>query len=145
MRRRRRQPEHGRHELATGKAIGALPLIQPPAWEVLEAHYRAVRDVHLQALFADDPRRGERLAAEASGVCLDYSKRRVTDETLRLLVQLAGACGLHERIEAMLRGEKINVIEARAVLFVALRAPGHVSPDREGGALKVSSSKRVQG
>lgn len=98
-------------------------LTQLPAWRALEAHYQAIRDVHLRRLFADDPGRGERLNAEAAGLFFDYSKNRVTDETLRLLIALAEACGLRARIDAMFRGERINVTENRAVLHVALRAP----------------------
>lgn len=94
-----------------------------PAWKALEAHYRAIRDTPLRALFAEDARRGERLSAEAGGIHLDYSKHRVTDETLRLLVALARECGLRERLDAMFRGEPINVTERRAVLHVALRTP----------------------
>ena len=99
------------------------PLTQRPEWKALEEHYRAIRDTHLRTLFHDDPRRGERFAQDAVGVYLDYSKNRVTDETLRLLVSLADAVGLRQRIDAMFRGEKINVTEKRAVLHVALRAP----------------------
>ena len=99
------------------------PLTQRPAWQALEAHYQQMRDVHLRQLFADDPRRGERFAAEAIGLYFDYSKNRITDETLRLLLQLAESSGLRERIDAMFRGDKINVTEQRAVLHVALRAP----------------------
>ena len=96
------------------------------AWQALEAHYPKVRDLHLRKLFADDPKRGERLSAEAVGIYFDYSKHRITDETLRLLLQLAEEAGLRARIDAMFRGEKINVTEKRAVLHVALRAPkGH--------------------
>ena len=94
-----------------------------PAWKALAAHYEKVRDAHLRKLFADDPDRGERLTAEAAGVFLDYSKNRITDETLELLVQLAGECGLRQQIDAMFRGDKINITENRAVLHVALRAP----------------------
>ena len=94
-----------------------------PAWKALEAHYRAIRGTQLRALFADDPRRGERLSAEAEGIYLDYSKHRVTGETLRLLVALARECGLRERLDAMFRGEPINVTERRAALHVALRMP----------------------
>jgi len=94
-----------------------------PAWRALEAHYQKMRDVHLRTLFADDGARGSRLTAEAAGIFLDYSKNRVTDETLRLLVGLADESGLRDRIEAMFRGDKINVTEDRAVLHVALRAP----------------------
>jgi glucose-6-phosphate isomerase len=92
------------------------------AWKALQAHHGGIRGVHLRELFAADPRRGERLAAEAAGVYLDYSKNRVTDETLRLLVQLADECGLRGRIDAMFRGERVNVTEGRAALHVALRA-----------------------
>jgi glucose-6-phosphate isomerase len=96
------------------------------AWQALEAHYPKVRDLHLRKLFADDPKRGERLSAEAVGIYFDYSKHRITDETLRLLLQLAEEAGLRARIDAMFRGEKINVTEKRAVLHVALRAAkGH--------------------
>ena len=98
-------------------------LTQRPAWQALQAHYQQLQHTHLRDLFADDPRRGERLRAEAVGLYLDYSKHRVTDETLRLLVQLAEACGLRGRIDAMFGGEKINPTEKRAVLHVALRAP----------------------
>jgi len=98
------------------------PLTARPAWKALCAHLPSVRDVHLRALFAADAERGRRMTAEAAGVYLDYSKNRVTDETLALLIQLAGECELHARIGAMFRGEKINVTEDRAVLHVALRA-----------------------
>jgi glucose-6-phosphate isomerase len=94
-----------------------------PAWGLLEQHYQNLRPVHLRELFADDRGRGERLAIEAAGIYLDYSKNRVTDETLRLLLQLARESGLRDRIDAMFRGDKINVSESRAVLHVALRAP----------------------
>ncbi|HEX3656005.1 MAG TPA: glucose-6-phosphate isomerase [Pirellulales bacterium] len=94
-----------------------------PAWRALEAHYGQMRDVHLRQLFADDPQRGRKLALEAVGVYLDYSKNRVTDETLKLLVQLAGECRLQERVDAMFSGQHINSTEDRAVLHVALRAP----------------------
>jgi len=107
----------------TGTRAAAAPVTERPAWRALEAHARALRGTHLRALFAADPGRGERLAAEAAGLYLDYSKQRVTDETLRLLFQLARECGLPQRIEAMFRGERINVTEDRAVLHVALRAP----------------------
>ena len=94
-----------------------------PAWKALTAHHRALRDVPLSRLFADDPGRGTRMTLEAAGLFLDYSKNRITDETLSLLVQLAEASGLAARIEAMFRGDRINVSENRAVLHVALRAP----------------------
>jgi glucose-6-phosphate isomerase len=99
------------------------PLTQRPAWKALEAHYPKVRELHLRKLFAEDPNRGERLTTEAVGIYLDYSKNRITDETLKLLLQLAEESGLRSRIDAMFRGEKINVTEKRAVLHVALRAP----------------------
>ncbi len=101
--------------------------IQRPAWKALEAHYQKVRDIHLRALFAEDPRRGERLAIEAVGLYFDYSKHRITEETMRLLIALAEECGLRQRIDAMFRGDKINTTENRAVLHVALRAPRGVS------------------
>jgi glucose-6-phosphate isomerase len=100
-----------------------LALTQRPAWQALAAHYEQIGDVHLRTLFDADPQRGERLAFEAEGVYFDYSKNRITDETIRLLVQLAEECGLRERTEAMFSGEKINITENRAVLHVALRAP----------------------
>jgi glucose-6-phosphate isomerase len=99
------------------------PLTARPAWKGLESHQRQVREVHLRKLFADDHSRGERLTVEAVGLYLDYSKNRVTDETLRLLLQLAAESGLRGRIDAMFRGERINLTENRAVLHVALRAP----------------------
>src|SRR5262245_47628125 len=107
----------------TGITTGLLPLTTQPAWMALEAHYETVRGLHLRALFADDATRGERLTAEAAGIFLDYSKNRVTDETIALLCRLAEASGLRDRIDAMFRGDKINVTENRAVLHVALRAP----------------------
>jgi glucose-6-phosphate isomerase len=113
-------------------AAQVQPLTKPPktrqtAWRALASHYKTVAKLHLQQLFADDPKRGERLAVEAVGLYLDYSKNRVTDETLRLLVQLAEESGLRKRIDAMFQGEKINVTEKRAVLHVALRAPRDAS------------------
>src|SRR5215470_4900138 len=99
------------------------PVTQLPAWKALEAHYGKVRKLHLRQLFADDRTRGERMAADAAGIYLDYSKNRITDETLRLLLQLAEASDLRARIDAMFRGDKINITEDRAVLHVALRAP----------------------
>jgi glucose-6-phosphate isomerase len=105
------------------KGATATPLAQRKAWKALKAHCRNVRGIHLRTLFADDPGRGERMTAEALGIYLDYSKNRVTDRTLKLLLQLAAESGLRERIDAMFRGERINVTENRAVLHVALRAP----------------------
>lgn len=99
------------------------PLTERPAWKALEAHYKKVKELHLRQLFADDSKRGERMAAEAAGIYLDYSKNRITDETLKLLLQLAEECGLRDHIDAMFRGDKINITEKRAVLHVALRAP----------------------
>jgi glucose-6-phosphate isomerase len=99
------------------------PLDRRPAWSALQAHHAAVAPLHLRQLFAQDPKRGERLALDAVGIYLDYSKNRITDETLRLLTQLAEQSGLRERIDAMFRGDRINVTENRAVLHVALRAP----------------------
>ena len=99
------------------------PLTQCPSWRALEAHYQVMQQRHLRQLFAEDPTRGERMTVEAAGLYLDYSKNRITDETLRLLFQLAQDTGLRDRIEAMFRGEKINATENRAVLHVALRAP----------------------
>src|SRR6266702_5239935 len=100
-----------------------VPLTQRPAWHALEEHYQKMRDVHLRTLFADDPQRGERFSAEALGIYLEYSKNRITDETLRLLLDLAESSNLRAHIDAMFRGDKINVTEQRAVLHVALRAP----------------------
>jgi glucose-6-phosphate isomerase len=97
--------------------------IKPPAWKALAAHYKTISKLHLRQLFADDPDRGQGMAIEAVGLYLDYSKNRVTDETLNLLLQLAEESGLRERIDAMFSGEKINITENRAVLHVALRAP----------------------
>jgi glucose-6-phosphate isomerase len=93
------------------------------AWQALEAHYPKVQALHLRNLFADDPKRGERMTADAVGIYLDYAKHRITDETINLLLQLAVESGLRARIDAMFRGEKINVTEKRAVLHVALRTP----------------------
>jgi glucose-6-phosphate isomerase len=101
---------------------GIAPLTQRKAWKSLGAHYRRIRGIHLRDLFSGDPKRGERLTAEGAGIYLDYSKNRVTDRTLKLLLQLAGESGLRGRIDAMFRGERINVTEDRSVLHVALRA-----------------------
>jgi glucose-6-phosphate isomerase len=115
-------------KMATRAIPGATPpLTEPPtkrkAWEALRAHYEKVRESHLRELFAEDPERGERLTAEGAGIFLDYSKNRITDETLKLLVELAEESGLRSHIDAMFRGDKINFTEKRAVLHVALRAP----------------------
>ena len=106
--------------MATEKAI---PLTQLSAWKALASHYQKIKDVHLRSLFADDAKRGEKLTAEAGGIYLDYSKNRITDETLGLLLKLAEESGLRKHIDAMFSGEKINITENRAVLHVALRAP----------------------
>jgi glucose-6-phosphate isomerase len=104
-------------------ATTITPLTQRDAWIALDRHLKEVRGMHLRRLFAEDPARGERMTAEAAGLYLDYSKNRVTDETLRLLVALAEECGVPERREAMFGGERINVSEERSVLHVALRMP----------------------
>src|SRR5258708_15437662 len=100
-----------------------LPLRQRPAWQALAAHHEKIRQLHLRQLFADDPRRGERMVAEVAGLYLDYSKNLITDETLRLLIGLADEAGLRAQIDAMFAGEKLNFTERRAVLHIALRAP----------------------
>src|SRR2546427_7778930 len=102
---------------------GMVPLTARQSWKVLQDHRKTIGERHLRSLFAEDATRGERLTAEAVGIYLDYSKNRVTDETVTLLCRLAAECGRRERIEAMFRGDKINVTEARSVLHVALRAP----------------------
>ncbi len=101
----------------------SIPLSERPAWKALQAHYQQIQGKHLKQLFADDPARGERFTVETGGIFLDYSKNRITDEKLKLLIQLAEESGLRARIDAMFRGEKINITENRAVLHVALRAP----------------------
>lgn len=110
----------------------SLPLTASPAWHDLKAQHRKIQEAHLRQLFLDDPTRGERLTVDACGLFLDYSKNRITDETLRLLVQLAEQCGLRSRIDAMFRGDRINITEDRAVLHVALRAPRTASIMIEG-------------
>jgi glucose-6-phosphate isomerase len=113
--------QKGRQEMVAG--VGGKTRSESNAWKELGSHYEQVRDVHLRELFQEDPKRGTRLTVEALGLYLDYSKNRITDETVRLLVKLAEESGLRAKIEAMFRGEKINVTEKRAVLHVALRAP----------------------
>ena len=98
-------------------------LTERPQWRALTEHREQIGRRHLRELFAADPSRGERLVAEAAGLYLDYSKNRISDETLCLLLALAEACSVRERIDAMFRGDKINATEQRAVLHVALRAP----------------------
>jgi glucose-6-phosphate isomerase len=110
--------------MATSEQLGAKrPAIKRHVWDALDAHYKKTSKMHLRQLFAEDPGRGERMAVEAVGLYLDYSKNRITYETLKLLLRLAEQSGLQSRIEAMFRGEKINVTEMRPVLHVALRAP----------------------
>ncbi len=99
------------------------PLAKRKAWKALQVHHEKIRPLHLRELFAKDPKRGERMTAEAAGLLLDYSKNRITDETIRLLIQLSEESALKAQIEAMFRGDKINFTENRAVLHVALRAP----------------------
>jgi glucose-6-phosphate isomerase len=111
----------------TSSKAQIAPLTERNAWKALETHFESVRQLHLRTQFADDPQRGERMTAEAVGFYLDYSKNLVTDETLKLLLQLAEESGLRDRIDAMFSGEKINITEDRAVLHVALRAPKEAS------------------
>src|SRR5881409_2322984 len=115
------------------KSRGIEPLTKRKAWKALQTHYKTVRELHLRNLFADDPKRGERMTVEAVGLFLDYSKNRITGETLKLLIELAEESGLRSRIDAMFRGEKINTTEQRAVLHTALRAPKGASIVVEGG------------
>src|SRR5262249_13430623 len=125
---------HGRHRIqkrsiqegwleGTQMTARCPQLTDRPAWKALAAHQQKIRRQHLRQLFADDPKRGERFTAEGTGIYLDFSKNRITDETVKLLTQLADESGLRARIDAMFRGEKINITENRAVLHVALRAP----------------------
>ena len=103
--------------------VPAPMLIRRPEWHALQRHHAEIGDRHLRDLFAEDPGRGERLVAEGAGLYLDYAKHRLTDETIGLLASLADACGLRARIEAMCRGEHVNVSEDRPALHVALRMP----------------------
>jgi len=103
--------------------MSTTPLTQSPAWQALSSHYQQIKELHLRELFASDAKRGENLVLDAEGIYFDYSKNRVTPETLKLLIDLAKAAGLEQRREAMFKGEKINITEQRAVLHVALRAP----------------------
>ena len=101
-----------------------MPILKElPAWKALEDHRGTISGTHLRELFKHDPERGQRMSIEAAGAYLDYSKNRITDETIKLLLHLAEESGLRARIDAMFRGEKINITENRAVLHVALRAP----------------------
>jgi glucose-6-phosphate isomerase len=129
-----RASHHRKRETPSAKeTFTSVPALRMrPAWALLERHYREIKRLHLRQLFARDRERGDRLAAEAAGVYFDYSKNRITDETLKLLLQLARESGLRERIDAMFRGDKINVSENRAVLHVALRAPPGASIFQDG-------------
>ncbi len=118
--------------------MNATALRNQPAWSALQGHYAATKDHHLKQYFADDPTRGQRFVAEAAGVYLDYSKNRINSDTLRLLLQLAVESGLRDRIDAMFRGDRINVSEDRAVLHVALRAP-------RGASLTIGGQNVVPG
>jgi glucose-6-phosphate isomerase len=126
-RQRRRTPDPVGEPSAQTPALRTLP-----AWGALQRHYESVKGLNLRQLFAEDPQRGERLTAEAAGIYLDYSKNRITGETVPLLVRLAQESGLRQRIEAMFRGDRINVSENRAVLHVALRAPRGASIMHDG-------------
>jgi glucose-6-phosphate isomerase len=108
------------------------PVTERRAWKALVAHHQKIRELHLRKLFADDPKRAEHMTIEGAGLTLDYSKNRITDETLKLLTQLANESGLRERIDAMFRGDKINITENRAVLHTALRAPKGASINVDG-------------
>jgi glucose-6-phosphate isomerase len=122
---------------ATATAV-QTPLTQLPAWKALQAHAASMKQTHLRELFAKDPQRGTRLTVEAEGIYLDYSKHRITNETVKLLLDLAEQSGLRERIDAMFSGEKINITEKRAVLHTALRAP-------KGAVIKVDGENVVPG
>jgi glucose-6-phosphate isomerase len=123
---------------AAKKPQAITPLTKRKAWKALGAHYKKISKIHLRKLFADDPKRGERLTLEAAGIFLDYSKHRINDQTIKLLLQLADESRLRERIEAMFSGEKINITEKRAVLHVALRAP-------QGSSILVDGENVVPG
>src|SRR3974390_1538006 len=107
--------------------LNSLPVTERTAWIALSTHHKDVAKLHLRKLFSDDPGRSDRFALAAVGIYLDYSKNRITDQTIKLLLQLSEQSQLRERIDAMFRGEKINVSERRAVLHIALRAPRHTS------------------
>src|SRR5262245_20495657 len=132
LRLHRRVPALGGQEGEDTMTTHIEPLTSRPAWKALEGHHEKIRDLHVKELFAADPKRGERLTVEAVGLYLDYTKTRITDETLSLLLQLAEESGLRQRIDAMFRGEKINITENRAVLHVALRAPRTASIKVDG-------------
>src|ERR1700731_4173265 len=120
---RQRSMKMATHATPGAQSKNIEPLTKRKAWKALQTHYEQLRGLHLRKLFADDPKRGERMTAEAVGIFLDYSKNRITDETVKLLIQLAEESGLRSQIDAMFRGQKINFTEKRAVLHVALRAP----------------------
>src|SRR5262249_12671091 len=132
----RRRRAHGRGSFSQAMKGPDMtttpPLTARQSWKALEVHRNEIEERHLRTLFAADATRGERLTSEAVGIYLDYSKNRITDETIRLLCRLAEECGLRERIDAMFRGDKINVTENRAVLHVALRAPRGTSITVDG-------------
>ncbi len=115
------------HTPASPQPAATVPVTGRPAWKALQAHHKKIRRIHLKKLFKEDAERGTRLTVEALGLFLDYSKNRITDETLQLLLQLAEESGLRAKIDAMFGGEKINITENRAVLHVALRAPRNSS------------------
>src|ERR1700677_943857 len=123
---------------ATTKVKAITPLTKRKAWKALGTHYKKIAKLHLRKLFVDDPKRGERLTLEAAGIFLDYSKQRINDQTIKLLLQLADESRLRERIDAMFKGEKINITEKRAVLHVALRAP-------KGSSIMVDGENVVPG
>jgi glucose-6-phosphate isomerase len=114
------------------EAVTRRPAVKRQAWKDLEVHFKKIKELHLRQLFAEDPKRGQRLSSEAVGLFLDYSKNRITDQTLKLLIQLAEESRLRERIDAMFRGDKINLTEKRAVLHTALRAPRNASIEVDG-------------
>ena len=119
--------------------MAATPLPERKSWQALKRHHREIAGRHLREEFASDPGRGERLTAEAAGLYLDYSKNRVTDETMRLLVALAEESGVPDKRDAMFRGEHINVSEDRPVLHVALRRPAGQSLVVDGVAARIRS------
>jgi glucose-6-phosphate isomerase len=126
------RPRKDARESASEQSASVPPLRRRSAWALLEKHHQKLKNVHLRQLFADDRNRGDRFAVEAAGLYLDYSKNRISDETLQLLLLLARESGLRDRIDAMFRGDKINVSENRAVLHVALRAPRSASIMHDG-------------
>src|SRR5438094_4360608 len=123
---------NGMNEKRIGTTAAIKPLTSRKAWKALESHGKGTKELHLRKLFAADPRRGARMTAEATGLFLDYSKNRITDETLKLLFELAKESGLRTAMDAMFRGDKINLTENRAVLHVALRAPKGASVTVDG-------------